>query len=73
MEFSGFLNNGGDDVRFLNPSQAALDSTSYTSSTDEYSWYRTPDGGSWSGTESDSPTKGSANPGSGNPQVWVTC
>lgn len=64
MEFSGFLNNGGDDVRFLDPSQAVLDSTSYTSSTDEYSRYRTPDGGSWSGTESDSPTKGSANPGS---------
>ena len=64
MEFSGFLNNGGDDVRFLDPSQGVLDSTSYTSSTDEFSWYRTPDGGSWSGTESDSPTKGSANPGS---------
>ena len=67
MEFTGFLNNGGDDVRFLDPSQAVLDSTSYSSSTDEYSWYRTPDGGSWSGTESDSPTKGSVNPGSGNP------
>ena len=65
MEFSSFLNNGGDDVRFLDGSQTALDSTSYTSSTNEYSWYRTPDGGAWSGTESDTPTKGTANPGSG--------
>ncbi|MCB8963295.1 MAG: lamin tail domain-containing protein, partial [Ardenticatenales bacterium] len=65
MEFSNFLNNGGDDVRFLDPAQNALDSTSYNSATAEYSWYRTPDGGTWSGTESDSPTKGTANPGSG--------
>ena len=65
MEFSGFLNNGGDDVRFLDAAQTALDSTSYTSATNEYSWYRTPDGGTWSGAESDSPTKGTANPGSG--------
>ena len=65
MEFNSFLNNGGDDVRFLDPSQAALDSTNYTSATAEYSWYRTPDGGIWSGTESDAPTKGSTNPGSG--------
>ncbi|MBK8900510.1 MAG: lamin tail domain-containing protein [Anaerolineaceae bacterium] len=67
MEFSSFLNNGGDDVRFLNPSQAALDSTSYSSSTAEQSWYRSPDGGIWSTTESSSPTKGTANPGTGNP------
>ena len=74
MEFSSFLNNGGDDVRFLDASQTALDSTSYTSATDEYSWYRTPDGGTWSGTESDSPTKGAANPGSGvNPPALATC
>ncbi len=65
MEFSGFLNNGGDDVRFLDSSQAVLDSTSYTSATDEYSWYRTPDGGTWGATESDSPTKGTTNPGGG--------
>ncbi|MCP5097216.1 MAG: hypothetical protein GY943_16840, partial [Chloroflexi bacterium] len=65
MEFSSFLNNGGDDVRFLDSSQTALDSTSYTSATDEYSWYRTPDGGTWSGTESDTPTKGTTNPGGG--------
>ncbi len=67
MEFSSFLNNGGDDVRFLDTSQAVLDSTSYGSSTADNSWYRTPDGGAWSPTESSTPTKGAANPGAGNP------
>ena len=65
MEFNNLLNNGGDDVRFLDASQVALDSTSYTSATSEYSWYRTPNGSSWSGTESSSPTKGTSNPGGG--------
>ena len=66
MEFNNLLNNGGDDVRFLDGSQAALDSTSYSSSTAENSWYRTPDGSTWSGTESATPTKGTANPGGGS-------
>lgn len=66
MQFSGFLNNGGDDVRFLDPTQAALDSHTYTSSTADYSWYRYPDGGTWSGVESDSPSQGSSNPGIGD-------
>ncbi len=70
MEFSSFLNNGGDDVRFLDPSQNALDSTSYSSATAEYSWYRFPDGGAWSGIESDSPTKGASNGGTGD-EPWV--
>ena len=61
MNFTGFLNNGGDDVRFLDPSQNALDSTSYTSATAEYSWYRSPDGGTWSSVQSDAPTKGASN------------
>ncbi len=65
MEFSSFLNNGGDDVRFLDTSQAALDSTTYSSATAEYSWYRSPDGGAWSGAESATPTKGASNPGGG--------
>ncbi len=69
MEFSSFLNNGGDDVRFLDPSQNVLDSTSYSSATAEYSWYRSPDGGAWSSVESDSPTKGSSN-GSGE-EPWT--
>ncbi len=68
MEFSSFLNNGGDDVRFLDTGQSALDSTSYSSATAEYSWYRSPDGGAWSGVESSSPTKGASNPGGGGNQ-----
>lgn len=66
MTFSSFLNNGSDDVRFLDPTQTVVhDSTSYTSSTANYSWYRSPDGGAWSPTEASSPTQGSANPGGG--------
>jgi len=66
MTFSSFLNNGGDDVRLLDPSQSVVhDSTSYSSATADHSWYRSPDGGAWSPTESSSPTQGSANPGGG--------
>lgn len=61
MEFSNFLNNGGDDVRFLDPAQNVLDSTNYGTATGEHSWYRSPDGGAWSGEETNAPTKGSSN------------
>lgn len=70
MEFSSFLNNGGDDVRFLDASQAVLDSTSYSSATAEHSYYRFPDGGAWSGLESDTPTKGASNGGTGD-EPWT--
>jgi beta-lactamase superfamily II metal-dependent hydrolase len=71
LEFaSGFLNNTSDDVRFLTPAQAALDSTSYPSATAEYSRYRYPNGGAWSGVESSTPTKGASNTGTGD-QPWV--
>ena len=66
MTFSSFLNNSGDDVRFIDPTQTVVhDSTSYTTATADHSWYRSPDGGTWSPTESSSPTQGSANPGGG--------
>ena len=66
MTFSSFLNNGGDDVRFIDPTQTVVhDGTSYTTATADHSWYRSPDGGTWSPTESSSPTQGSANPGGG--------
>jgi beta-lactamase superfamily II metal-dependent hydrolase len=66
MTFSSFLNNGGDDVRFIDPTQTVIhDSTSYTTATASYSWYRAPDGGAWSPTESSTPTQGAANPGGG--------
>ncbi len=67
MTFSNFLNNNGDDVRFLDPAQSALDSHTYSSSANNHSWYRSPDGGAWSPTQTDSPTQGSANPGGGPP------
>ncbi|MCI0576240.1 MAG: lamin tail domain-containing protein, partial [Chloroflexi bacterium] len=70
MEFQSFLNNTGDDVRFLDPAQATLDSTSYGSATAEYSRYRFPDGGAWSGIESSSPTKGASNGGTGD-EPWT--
>ncbi len=69
MEFSGFLNNGGDDMRFLAPSLTVLDSTSYTSSTAEHAYFRYPDGGLWSSVESDSPTKGETNNAMGD-EPW---
>jgi hypothetical protein len=66
LYFKSFLNNGGDDVRFLNPAQVVLDETTYTYTTPEYSWYRYPDGGRWIGIESSSPTPGRSNPGTGD-------
>jgi hypothetical protein len=70
MTFSSFLNNTSDDVRFLTPGQSALDSTSYPSATAEYSRYRYPDGGAWSGVESSTPTQGASNSGTGD-EPWV--
>jgi hypothetical protein len=71
LEFpSGLLNNGGDDVRFLDPSQNVLDSTSYGSATAEHSFYRYPDGGNWSNHQSPTPSKGATNSGTGD-QPWV--
>lgn len=69
MTFSSFLNNSNDDARFLNPSQVALDSRSYGTTTANYSYYRYPDGGTWSGLESASPTQGATNPGTGD-EPW---
>lgn len=69
MTFSSLLNNGGDDVRFLTPGQSALDSTSYGSATADYSRYRYPDGGAWSGVESSTPTQGASNNGTGD-EPW---
>lgn len=66
MTFSSFLNNTDDAVRFLDPTQTVVhDSTTYSTATANFSWYRSPDGGAWSPTESSSPTQGSANPGGG--------
>ena len=70
FETSGFLNNGGDDVRLLTPDQATvLDSFSYSSSSDDMSWCRQPDGGDWLALEC-APTLGATNGGSSS-GTWV--
>jgi Lamin Tail Domain len=40
-----------------------VDSFTYGSAAYDRSWYRSPDGGSWQGTTTPSPTKGGPNPG----------
>jgi hypothetical protein len=62
---SAILNNtGGDTARLLkSDGSTVVDSRAYTGSpTANYSYYRSPDGGSWAGSMSSSPTKCSANP-----------
>ncbi|HAL16483.1 MAG TPA: hypothetical protein DCP32_06935 [Anaerolineaceae bacterium] len=61
MTLSSYLNNTGDDVRFLAQDGTTVhDAYTYTSATTDMSWCRKPDGGSWSATEC-SPTQGSTN------------
>lgn len=60
---TSFLNNTGDDVRLLLPDgTTVVDSYTYGNSSVDQSWYRTPDGGTWSTTMTGSTTKGAANP-----------
>ncbi|MGH3441755.1 MAG: lamin tail domain-containing protein [Nitriliruptorales bacterium] len=56
------LNNTGDDVRLLSADQSTVyDSHTYTTSADDLSYRRSPDGGSW--CPDDGPaTQGTANP-----------
>ena len=61
MTLSSYLNNTGDDVRFLAQDGTTVhDAYTYASATTDMSWCRKPDGGSWSATEC-SPTQGSTN------------
>ena len=72
FETSGLLNNGGDDVRFLDPTQATvLDSTSYDGAESGHSWYRYRDGLAWSPAESEGPTKGTSNDPM-SPDAWTS-
>jgi beta-lactamase superfamily II metal-dependent hydrolase len=67
LSFSGFLNNGGDDVRFLDPTQTTvLDAHTYGSASADSSIYRFPDGGAWAGVEANPPSPGASNPGTGD-------
>lgn len=57
----GFLNNGGDDVRLLTADgSTVIDSTSYSSSTNDLSWFRDGDGGAWCAADGTA-TQGAAN------------
>lgn len=71
MTFSSFLNNTGDDVRFLDDDGTTLhDAYTYTSATTDMSWCRKPDGSSWSAIEC-SPTQGSTNSPPLPPGTWT--
>ena len=60
-EFSSYFNNDGDDVTFLASDGTTVhDSHTYTTSAQNQSYCRLPDGGAWSGSYC-SPTKGTAN------------
>ena len=61
MTLGSFLNNTGDDVRFLGQDGTTVhDAYSYSAATTDMSWCRKPDGGGWSVIEC-SPTQGSTN------------
>lgn len=60
---SGFLNNSGDDVRYLAADGVTVyDSFSYGATGSNKSWYRTPSGGAWATTATAFSTKGATNP-----------
>ena len=64
MNTNNFFNNsGGDYARLLLPDGTTLvDSYYYTTSTKNKSWYRSPDGGTWAGSQTTTVTKGATNP-----------
>jgi len=71
MTFSSFLNNTGDDVRFLGDDGSTVhDAYTYASATTDMSWCRKPDGNSWSAIEC-SPTQGSTNTPPLPPGTWT--
>lgn len=71
MTFSSFLNNTGDDVRFLDDDGSTVfDAHTYASATTDKSWCRKPDGGSWAAIECD-PTQGATNEPALPPGTWT--
>ena len=71
MTFSSFLNNTGDDVRFLDDDGTTVyDAYTYSAATTDMSWCRKPDGGGWSAIECD-PTQGSTNSPPLDPGTWT--
>jgi len=62
LDRTSYFNNSGDDVRFLKEdASTVLDAYSYGTTAYDESWYRLPDGGSWAGLPTTSPTKGTTN------------
>jgi hypothetical protein len=62
LDTNSYFNNGGDDVRLLMPDgTTVVDTYTYSSSKNDKSWYRSPDGGAWASSWGN-PTKGTANP-----------
>ncbi len=55
------FNNGGDDVRLINPKGTVIDKFSYATTGYDVAWYRVSDGGVWSDTPTATPTKGVTN------------
>jgi len=71
MTFSSFLNNTGDDVRFLGTDGTTVfDAYTYASATTDMSWCRKPDGGSWAVIECQ-PTQGATNEPALPPGIWT--
>ncbi|MGA9399130.1 MAG: lamin tail domain-containing protein [Anaerolineaceae bacterium] len=71
MTFSSYLNNTGDDVRFLDDDGVTIyDAYTYATATYDMSWCRKPDGGSWSALEC-SPTQGGTNSPPLDPGTWT--
>ena len=47
LDRTNYFNNAGDDVRLLAPTGTLIDMFTYTSSANDKSWARIPDGGPW--------------------------
>jgi beta-lactamase superfamily II metal-dependent hydrolase len=58
---SNYFNNAGDDVRLLKPDGIEIDRFTYGSTSNDKSWARIPDGGNWSTTQRNTPTRGASN------------
>ena len=61
LDRTSYFNNAGDDVRLVAPDGVVVDKFTYTSSANDRSWARLPNGGPWMTTMDPTPTRGTAN------------
>ncbi len=61
LNFVNVFNNSGDDVRLIKADGIVIDKFTYGSTGYDKSWYRIPNGGSWSDTSTSTPTPGTSN------------